>query len=88
MLRHKSGGYKLGREKKKKTRPLRARDVLGGGGRGGGAIYPPHQNYDPFCPPDREALHHTLTMIGGGGSEKASFQPPSLPVPRLSRILH
>jgi len=34
MLRHKSGGYKLGgkKRKEKKTRPLRARDMLRGVG--------------------------------------------------------
>lgn len=85
MPRHKSGGYKLRKKREKKTRLLRARDVPRGWGDlpGWGQFTRHITNYSPFSPPDREPLHHTLTMIGGGGSEKASFQLSFLPVHRL-----
>lgn len=56
--------------------------------RGGGNFPATSQTTILSAHQTREALHHTLTMIGGGGSEKASFQLSSLPAPRLSRILY
>lgn len=64
--------------------------MLGGGGgilSGVEVIYPPHHKLQSFGTPDREALHHTLTMIGGGGPEKASFRLSFQP-PQASRIRH
>lgn len=50
--------------------------------RGGGNL-PATSQTSLFSTPDREALHHTLTMIGGGGPEKSSFRLSFQPALRL-----
>lgn len=83
--RHKSGGYKL-REKRKQNKASRSQGCAEADGvicPGVGAIYPPHHKLQSFQPTRPRSITSHSHNDRGGGSEKASFQLSSLPLPAV-----
>lgn len=83
--RHKSGGYKL-REKRKQNKASWSQGCAEADGvicPGVGAIYPPHHKLQSFQPTRPRSITSHSHNDRGGGSEKASFQLSSLPLPAV-----
>lgn len=81
--RHKLGGYKLGGKRKQNKAP-RSQGCAEAGGvicPGVGTIYPPHHKLQSFQPTRPRSITSHSHNDRGGGSEKASFQLSSLPLP-------